>query len=911
MSLKQVKLKWKFIPDNLQKFMPVEGTSTVNVERVVIESPSDEEYIIIHTGSQVTPEITGYDPEKMTMSGDTAATDAGTYTVVITPKYGYKWSDGTTEPKSITWDIINAIPFTVTADNRAKVGYTGTEGEELVIPATFIDPDDGVAYKVVAIGENAFYNCDFKSIIIPEGVETIGVQAFNSAGSAEMEIIEIPNTVTSIGDKAFSGCNITSITIPGSVKTIGKKVFEYCDKLTSVTIEEGVETIGKGMFFMCERLSEVNIPNSVKYIESEAFAECQPLKSIIIPEGVESIGFNAFSSTELNTVYYTGTEEQWNAINIESPNDELINATKKYLQPLDVTYRNRDKVGYTGAEGENLVIPATFIDPDDGEFYKVTELGFRTFYQCTNLNSVVIPEGVTIIGSRAFYGCTNLTEVTIPLSVVEIGPESFVGCDSLTTVYYAGTQEEWDAIYISNDNTSLFNANIVVKELKPFIVTSNNKAKVGYTGTEGENLVIPETFVDPDDGLGYKVVGIEMGAFFGCSKLSSVTIPNTVTTIGDGAFQSCTGLTSIDIPEGVESIGVSTFQGCTALTEIEIPGSVTNIGKKTFQGCTALTEIEIPEGVEIIGDSAFRNCNSLESVVIPEGVTTIEGCAFQNCIKLTSIKLPNTITSIGNSVFYGCVELTSIKLPNKLTSIGTYTFDGCIRLESIEIYESVTSIKESAFIRCDALNTVYYTGTEEQWNAINIESGNEALTNAVRKYAQEYILTDSRVVGYTGEENEHLVIPATLVNPFTGDYCKITKIEDSLFQDCSNLASVTIEEGVETIGPRAFMNCYNLNKVVIPGSIKTIEFATFSCCRSLKEVIIPEGIETIGNSAFNDCGSLTSVTIPNTVTTIGEGAFNSCYSLTTVNYTGTEEEWNTINIGLANDSLIYVTINYI
>ena len=265
---------------------------------------------------------------------------------------------------------------------------------------------------------------------------------------------------------------------------------------------------------------------------------------------------------------------------------------------------NRSKVGYTGASGENLVIPAVF--ENDGTWYRVTSIDGWAFRGCTGLTSITIPESVTSIGPQTFYGCTGLTSISIPNSVTRIGNYAFSGCTGLTS------------ITVADGNTTYHAAGNCLIE------------------TASKTLIL------------------------GC-KNSVIPTDGSVTSIGSYAFYGCTGLTSITIPNSVTSIGEErAFYGCTGLTSITIPNSVTSIGYEAFSGCTSLTSISIPNSVTSIGEYAFCFCTSLTSISIPESVTSIDGSAFSSCTGLTSISIPNSVTSIGYGAFSSCTGLTSI-----------------------------------------------------------------------------------------------------------------------------------------------------------------------------------------------------------------------------------------------------------
>jgi hypothetical protein len=197
----------------------------------------------------------------------------------------------------------------------------------------------------------------------------------------------------------------------------------------------------------------------------------------------------------------------------------------------------------------------------------------------------------------------------------------------------------------------------------------------GYTGTNGV-VVIPDVI----DDLPVTTVGTN--AFYGRS-LTNVTIPNTVTSIGDSAFEYCTNLTSVTIPNGVTNIGGGAFSYCSSLTGVTIPISVTTIGDYAFFYCSSLTSGTIPNGVTSIGNSTFAGCSSLTSVTIPNSVTSIGNTMFSLCFSLTSVTIPNSVTSIGDHAFYLCSSLTGVTIPGSVTNIGDFAFSKCLGLTKV------------------------------------------------------------------------------------------------------------------------------------------------------------------------------------------------------------------------------------
>ena len=228
------------------------------------------------------------------------------------------------------------------------------------------------------------------------------------------------------------------------------------------------------------------------------------------------------------------------------------------------------------------------------------------------------------------------------------------------------------------------------------------------------------------------ITSIGNAAFAGCSALTEVVIPEGVTSIGYEAFSGCSALESVVIPEGVTSIGDKTFYDCSSLTKVVIPESVTEIGEWAFSDCSALTEVVIPEGVTEIGKAAFSDCSALTEVVIPEGVTTIGGSAFSGCSSLTEVVIPEGVTSIGSNAFSGCSSLTEMVIPESVTSIGSNAFSGCSSLTEMVIPESVTSIGSNAFSGCSSLTEVWFEGGVPKGVA------NSGLPGRLISFPQEY-----------------------------------------------------------------------------------------------------------------------------------------------------------------------------
>ena len=327
--------------------------------------------------------------------------------------------------------------------------------------------------------------------------------------------------------------------------------------------------------------------------------------------------------------------------------------------------------------------------------------------------------------------------------------------------------------------------------------------------------------------------------------MTSVTIPNSITSIGKYAFSRCYGLTSLVVDKNngtydsrnncnaiIETSTNNLIVGCKNTT---IPNSVTSIGSWAFYGCSSLTSLTIPSSVTSIGSWAFRDCSGLTSLVVDKNNSTYDSRNNCNAIIETST----------NNLIVGCKNTT---IPNSVTSIGDRAFADCSGLTSVTIGEKVTKISSSAFSGCSGLTSVTFN-------------------------AEKCIKM--------GDYYDPVFRDCTNLKSLTiGN--KVTTIPDYAFKDCSGLTSVTIPNSVTSIGDCVFSGCTGLTTMTIPNSVTTIGYSAFAGCSGLTSVTIPNSVTSIGEYAFSGCSGLTSVTIPNSVTSIGNAAFSGCSGLTSV-----------------------------
>ena len=405
--------------------------------------------------------------------------------------------------------------------------------------------------------------------------------------------------------------------------------------------------------------------------------------------------------------------------------------------------------------------------------------------------------------------------------------------------------------------------------------------------TGAEKVVIPDT-ID-----GKSVTSIGEFAFFDCTSLTSITIPNSVTEIGWYAFYGCSSLPSVTIPDSVTNIGWWAFKDCINLTSVTIPDSVTSIGDEAFIGCTSLAKIEVADKntnyVSVNGVLYDKNTTTLicyptgkkdKNFRIIDGVTNIGGGVFRDCINLTNVTIPDSVTSIGNCAFEDCVNLTNIVIPDSVTEIGYWAFSGCKSLTSITIPDNVSKIDSGTFNGCASLT------------AINIATGNQSYVSVDGVL---YNKDKTAIICYPEgkkDNNYKILDSVTSIDQYTFSNClnllnitipnSVTIINNEAFCNCSSLKNVTIPDSVTWIGTNAFSNCSSITSVTIPNSVTSTGDGIFKGCVSLTSVTIPNSLTSISGSAFNGCTRLTNITIPDSVTNIGSRAFEGCTSLTSI-----------------------------
>ncbi|WP_288280791.1 leucine-rich repeat domain-containing protein [uncultured Prevotella sp.] len=448
-----------------------------------------------------------------------------------------------------------------------------------------------------------------------------------------------------------------------------------------------------------------------------------------------------------------------------------------------------------------------------------------------------------------------------------------------------------------------------------------------YTG----NIVIPETVTYRDKV--FKIVQISSRAFAGCTSLTSVSIPQSVTSFSQFCFDGCSNLSSITIPQNVTKLGEGSFKGCSKLSFISLPQGITTIESETFYGCSSLNSIILPEGITSIQSRAFQNCSSLSSIDLPNSLTEIKTYAFYACNSLTSISLPQGLKSILRYAFAGCSSLTSIIIPNQVSEIYEHTFDGCTSLASVVLPEGLQTINNSLFLNCSSLTEISIPNSLHTI-CENAFDGCTGLKKVIVKDINAWCNISFRTLEcnplhyahhlYSDEETEIKELVLAFSRSGSSYFPCIRKYA---FYDAEGLEKIYIlcgDASVPYIQDNAFGNtCYTWTDLYVVGGGKTnyqnnnnwkkfksiseyhiifdnIEYRPtyFTDSFGLRvvgnkdcsgNIVIPESVtfkeqefDVLGIGGFQNCTNLTSIHLPNSLRFISGYAFQSCTGLSSI-----------------------------
>ncbi len=713
---------------------------------------------------------------------------------------------------------------------------------------------------VTTLGAGAFYNTAYYNDESnwENGLLYLENYLLSANKNISGEIVIKDGTTLMAGGLFKGNKNITKVTIPGSLTIVSGESFRECSNLTEVVLLEGVKEIGEMAFWNCPKLVKITIPASFQKVGSSAFGNTrikEPHYNGTIDQWV-SIDFDNYSENPIytaKTLYINGEElkeavisapivkkgafancktlekvtltdsvveieEQafWYTFNLKEinfgknitkvgrnvfeycSNIEKVNTTASVNEWAQIDF-------YNGQSNPISISNSLYVNDmllENATFSGVTEIKPYTFYNCDSLKSIKIADTVEIINKGAFSGCENLAQVEFSNSVETIGESAFSNCSNLAQIEIA-------------DSVKTF--------CEGAFANSTNINYVNFLGSF-------EQWINIDFEGGANPVSYAKSLYINGELLEEVNFEN-ITEIKPYIFSGCASIKTITIPDTVETIGAYAFKG-TSITSIDIPGTVKTIDVGAFSE-TLIENLVIQDGTTIIGGSAFKNCINLKSVYIPDSVTEIQAYVFKGCSALESVDLPNTVTRYSSEEFYGCTSLKRVNYRGTIDEWASMVFysetsnpvyySRCLYLNDVLLENAVIKeakrVNDNTFIHCDSIKTLVVGGNTESINGAFVECQ-----------------------GLTSVEIQE----------------NIRWISVYSFKGCSSLVELNIsEEGVPlNLSSTAFFQCTALEEIILPKRITRIGNQTFYGCTSLKVVYINEQIERIGYDAFYECPSL-------------------------------------------------------
>lgn len=749
-----------------------------------------------------------------------------------------------------------------------------------------------------------------------------------------LEEVRLPSSLVTIGDSCFWGCYaLSSLAVPqgSALAEVGYGAFGFCRSLERVDvgniaawcqIDFGDNTSNPlsnsaTLYENGSPVYQLELPLSVTTIKKYAFYGARNLFSVAIPPTVTEVASTAFTDCPQLVEFFNPASRRLGDDNIANAlivhNADGIPSRLTFTESGVVFYRHNTTVlcvGYFGSD-PILRLPKA---PDDADY----SIHKNAFYGNRTLVAAILPDGVTAIDKYAFYGCENLTSITLPFTLKSIAVDAFWDCDRLFEIVNLSTIDlkEDKNFYYWGGNVRVIcqsaeGSTVSVTDDGFIFLMLNGKATLVGTRQRKGTLTLPASFAGGSYVIGAYalralpcttviipdgVTAIEAYAFFECSQLTTVVLPSTLTDVAPNAFGKCDllrgevvdgviylgnwvigseeGLTEATIREGVVGIAGGAFSRQKSLVTLSMPQSLRYICDKAFYACTPLRELSIPTAVELLSPTAFDECpnltqtidgvkyqlnavigceNNVTEVIVREGTVYISDHAFRDK-KITRVVLPDSVRHIGEKAFAGCVSLQSIVISEQsaLATIGSLAFEGCLSLHNVFIPAATTTISLDAFSSCR-----------------NIESITVAGGNATYRSSGNCLIKGSTVILGCFLS----VIP---------DDGSITAIGDGAFKNCNGGHSVTLPEGIVTIGKSAFEGSSFMSS--IPLSVEIIGERAFYDT-DIKAILLGEGcrLQTIGVEAFASCLLLQTVTLPASLERLESFAFASCsklYSLT-------------------------------
>lgn len=772
---------------------------------------------------------------------------------------------------SSTWD------YTISNDGATITGYNGTS-KSVVIPASL------EGYTVVKIDDFAFEDHTMTSVTIPEGITSIGFGAFRNCKYLTDVYFNAANcddcshgsaNSNSYSYSVFYNAGMAStgiqVTFGTAVKRLPNYLFSTGEdennkvyaNINKVIMSDGIEVIGIGAFNKCYALEDVTWSNTIKTIGEFAFKDCCKMQSAIIPTTVTSIGVCAFQNCKsLISIEY-------NAINCEDCSYGSNN-TNSYAYSAFYNVGTADtgiKVTFGTAVKR---IPAYLFSTGEDEINKVyanikivemsdsiEEIGTAAFNKCYALEDVSWGNAVKTIGASAFEDCYKMKTVMIPASTTSIGVCTFKNCKSLTQIAYNAINCE-DCDYGSNNSNSYSYAAFynVGADSSELVVTFGSSVKK-----------IPAYLFSTGEDYSYG-----SGDF---ARITAVVMSDSIEQIGKFSFYNCYELLNVDWGNNIQAFGESAFQNCIKIASIKIPETTISIEKCAFSNCKALKTIEY--NAKNVNDCNYGSVNSNSyyySVFYNVGTDNSELIVtFGDSVK----KIPAYLFATGENYNYGdggYAHITAITIPSSVIEIGKYAFNNCYDLKTINVKSKTATYGDNSFENVPT-GACFYCYRNSTANTFAKEKGyavsyydpaptvelKKSYTIGNAKYTVLSMDGSVPTVEYCPVNKNVKSIAIPNVITINGVSCKVTKIKNNAFKNCTKLEKVIIGKNILEIGTSAFYGCKKLTSVTMGANIVKIGRDAFKNCTSLRKITIPAKVTKIGVRGFYGCKRLTNLTI--------------------------------------------------
>ncbi len=769
---------------------------------------------------------------------------------------------------------------------------------------TFLNETSQITYTTTNTTKVNKYDASADASVFGDGLTVV---SHNYNSETRTGVITFSGTVTTIGYYAFrSISNLKTVTIPNTVTSIGERGFGECGNLESVNFPRSLTYLGKQAFVNCSKFVPGDMSH-ITYIGEEGLMNANITGTLTIWDGLDHIGLRAFKYAKFSEVVFDHTPSELDGYIFESSGS------------LNTVVFNDDIAIPAGMFSACQYINSVTFNAD------VTSISERAFSSCKALTSLELPESVTSIGDYAFSTCTSLSAIALPAGLTTLGERVFENCSALASVTLpTGVGFTTIPIYTFDSCSNLTSISI------PSNVTNINNYAFRNCGL----TTMPE---------GWGRSGITYGSyvFKGC-PITSVTFPDTMTSISNDFFRTQTSLETVVLGSGITSIGTYAFEGCTHLSSVTLNSGLETIGEAAFKNCSALSTLSIPATVRTISQNAFESCG-LTSITMPaSSVTQIGPNAFRSCTSLGSITLPESLTSLGIYAFYNCTSLSSVSFGANptITTIPSYCFNACTALNSITLPSSMTTLQNNAFDGCTSLATVVFPtnpsfttipqGCFQNCTSLTTANIPSNITTIVYEAFKNCGFTtppsgwERNGITYTGGNSASVFMGCPITSITFPD--NWTSIPNYFCVGWNVLEEVHFGSGVTTIGNNAFQGCASLTDgskidvsqitnfggrcfyksclTSLPAGINrsglTIgegifmdaaaltaadlsnwnetPYQCFRGCTNLASVDL-SGLTTMGGYAFVSCSNLATVVLGSSLTTIGGDCFNGCYSV--------------------------------